>query len=125
MLGFCENCHNITECFIKEVDKTAVIKGKVIKYKGKEAYCIACGEVLFVSELRDYNLYALEEAYRKQEGLVSVLDIKRVLEKYSNEKEKLLSILEIDEEVLSRYLSGDIPQRKHSDLLKRVLESLS
>lgn len=121
MLGFCENCHNITECFIRDIEKTAVIKGKIIKYKGKEAYCISCGEIVFASELRDYNLKVLEEAYRKQEGLVSVLEIKRVLEKYTNEKEKLLSILEIDEELLNRYINGDIPQKNHSDKLKRIL----
>jgi hypothetical protein len=65
MLGFCEKCRNREEYSIKEESKVKTIKGKIIKYIGKEAYCNRCGSNIFVHEIRDYNLKILEKEYRK------------------------------------------------------------
>ena len=63
MKGFCEKCHDMVEYSIREVKKQKEIKGRSIEYTAKEAYCNECGNEIFVSDIRDHNLAALDEAY--------------------------------------------------------------
>ncbi|EES91584.1 MULTISPECIES: type II toxin-antitoxin system antitoxin SocA domain-containing protein [Clostridium] len=123
MLGFCEKCHDMIEYSIKEVDKNKSIKSKNIKYKGKEAYCNECGEMIFVSDIRDYNLKMLDEAYRNEEKLILVSEIEDILNKYDIGKRPLSLLLGWGEGTLTRYLNGDIPTKQYSDILKRILEN--
>ncbi|KMT22648.1 type II toxin-antitoxin system antitoxin SocA domain-containing protein [Clostridium cylindrosporum] len=125
MLGFCEKCHDMTEYFIEEVDKEKCIKGKNINYKGREAYCKGCREEIFVSDIRDYNLQMLDDAYRNHEGLILISEIEGILEKYSIGKRPLSLLLGWGEGTLTRYLNGDIPTKQYSDTLKRILEDSS
>ncbi len=67
MKGFCENCRDMVDYSVKAVNKEKTIKGKTIRYVGKEAYCEACKEEIFVAEIRDYNLMQLDTAYREVE----------------------------------------------------------
>lgn len=125
MLCFCEKCHDMVECSIKEIDKSKCIKGKNIKYKGKEAYCNECGEPIFLSDVRDYNLKMLDEAYRKEEDLILVSQIKDILKKYNIGKRPMSLLLGWGEGTLTRYLNGDIPTKQYSDTLKRILQNVS
>jgi putative zinc finger/helix-turn-helix YgiT family protein len=121
MKGFCEKCHEMVEYSIKEVKKEKNIKGKNIKYIGKEAYCNECGSEIFVPEIRDYNLAMLDKAYREKEGLISVAEIELILKKYDVGKRPLSLLLGWGEGTLTRYLDGDIPSKQYSDILKRLL----
>ena len=58
MKGFCENCRDMVDYSVAIVEKEKKIKGKTIRYMGKEAYCEKCNEEIFVAEIRDYNLYS-------------------------------------------------------------------
>ena len=72
MKGFCEKCRNIVEYSVKTVNKEKLLKGKNLKYISKVAYCNECKEEIFVPEIRDYNLNALDNAYRDSEDLIKV-----------------------------------------------------
>ena len=122
MKGFCENCRDIFEYRVKMIEKEKKIKGSLVKYTARVAYCDICKEEIFVPELRDYNLKALDAAYRKLEGLISVEDIEKVLTKYNIGKRPLSLLLGWGEGTLTRYLDGDIPTKTYSDFLKRILE---
>ena len=122
MLGFCEKCHDMIEYEVREVKKEKNIKGKRIEYVGKEAYCRECGEEMFVAEIRDYNLQMLDEAFRKQENLITVKEIEKILEVYDIRKRPLSLLLGWGECTVTRYLNGDIPTKQYSDILKKILE---
>lgn len=122
MKGFCEKCHDIVEYSIREVKKQKEIKGRSIEYTAKEAYCNECGNEIFVSDIRDHNLAALDEAYREKEGLISVPEIQLILDRYNIGKRPLSLLLGWGEGTLTRYLDGDIPTRQYSDTLKRLLD---
>ena len=66
MLGFCEQCHEMTDYYIRDEKKQKTIKGENVEYIGKEAYCSKCDSEIFVKELRDYNLTMLDKAYREK-----------------------------------------------------------
>lgn len=120
-MGFCEKCHNKVEYTVREVQKTKNIKGKAITYTGKEAFCEECGNEIFATEIRDYNLQKLDEAFRENEKLISVSDIESILKKYNIGKRPLSLLLGWGEGTLTRYLNGDIPSKQYSDILQRIL----
>ena len=122
MKGFCEKCRDTVEYNVKMVDKEKEIKGKVLKYVGKVAYCDKCKEEIFVPEIRDYNLRELDIAYRESENLIRIVDIERILEKYDIGKRPLSLLLGWGEGTLTRYVDGDTPSKPYSDMLKRILE---
>ena len=122
MKGFCETCRDMVEYRIKLIDKEKKIKGSTVKYTAKVAYCDICKEEIFIPELRDYNLKALDAAYRKKEDLISVKDLEKILSKYNIGKRPLSLLLGWGEGTLTRYLDGDIPTKPYSNTLKRILE---
>lgn len=121
MLGFCERCHEMVEYSVNDEEKQKNIKGNNIEYMGKEAYCNECGSELFVSDIRDYNLSALDKVFREKEGLISLGEIQLILDKYDVGKRPLSLLLGWGEGTLTRYLDGDIPTKQYSDILKNIL----
>ena len=66
MKGFCEDCREYNEYQIREIDRVNEIKGSVIHFKEKVAYCLECGNEIFVSELRDKNLATIEDESKNE-----------------------------------------------------------
>jgi putative zinc finger/helix-turn-helix YgiT family protein len=123
MKAFCEECRDYVEYQIKEIDRTKEIKGRVIHFTEKIAYCSECGGEIFVSELRDENLAALDSSFRLVEGLITVPEIHDMLETYYIGKRPMSLLLGWGETTLTRFLNGDIPSKTYSDLLRRMHES--
>lgn len=121
MMGFCEKCHDIVEYTIRGEKKEKMIKGKNIEYMGKEAYCNECGSEIFVAELRDANLVALDKAYREKEDLIFQSEVEEILRKYDIGKRPLSLLLGWGEGTITRYLNGGIPTKLYSDILRKVL----
>lgn len=95
---------------------------KFILWK-KVAFCSECGSEVFVPDLRDENLELMDKAYRKSEELISVSEIKEILDKYDIGKRPLSQLLGWGETTLTRFVSGDIPSKAYSDMLKMINES--
>jgi len=119
---FCETCREFVDYNEELNEKQKKIKGLTISYLEKIAHCKKCGEEIFVSELRDYNLKVLDSEYRKAAGLISMEDISTILEKYNIGKRPLSLLLGWGEGTLTRYVNGDIPTKAYSDKLKQILD---
>lgn len=120
MLVLCEFCRDMVKYSTKDVSKVTVIRGKQYHYVGKEANCEECKSEIFVPNIHDYNLEKLDHAYRQQEQLVTISEIREVLEKYKIGKRPLSLLLGWGEVTLTRYVNGDIPTKQYSDILKRL-----
>ncbi|MDA2384706.1 DUF4065 domain-containing protein [Bacillus cereus] len=120
MLALCEFCRDMVKYSTKDVSKVTVIRGKQYHYVGKEANCEECKSEIFVPNIHDYNLEQLDHAYRQQEQLVTISEIREVLEKYKIGKRPLSLLLGWGEVTLTRYVNGDIPTKQYSDILKRL-----
>lgn len=117
---FCEECRNDVSYVETSVPTVGTIKEKKYHYVGKEAHCTECGSQLFISELSDFNLRALYEVYRKENGIISLEQIREIPEKYSIGKRPLSLLLGWGEQTFSRYTDGDIPTKQYSDTLLRI-----
>ncbi len=117
---FCEECRNDVNYIETSVQMTGTIKEKVYHYAGKEAHCADCGSELFVPEFSDFNLRALYDVFRKENGLISLEKIREIPEKYAIGKRPLSLLLGWGEQTFSRYAEGDIPTKQYSDTLLRI-----
>ena len=117
---FCEECRNDVDYIEAAVLMSSTIKEKNYCYVGKEAHCADCGSQIFIPELSDYNLRALYDVYRKENGIISLEQIREIPEKYAIGKRPLSLLLGWGEQTFSRYADGDIPTKQYSDILVHI-----
>lgn len=116
----CEECRNDVNFVETSVPMIGTIKDREYHYIGKEAHCAVCDSELFVPEFSDFNLRALYDVYRKENGLISLEQILEIPEKYAIGKRPLSLLLGWGEQTFSRYADGDIPTKQYSDTLLRI-----
>lgn len=75
--GFCEECNNLVEYEIKEIDEKIEIKGKEYNYKRLIGYCKNCGEEISSNEINDENLIRIDNAYRNEENIIKTEEINK------------------------------------------------
>lgn len=123
MKAFCEECRDYMTYHVETIDRTKEIKSRSVNFSEQVAYCDTCNSELFVTDLRDHNLAAMDAAYRAAEVLITVAEIKGILEKYDIGKRPMSLLLGWGETTLTRFVSGDIPSKTYSDLLRRIHRS--
>lgn len=72
MKSFCEKCRDKVEAIIIERLTSTNIKGKTAQYTAKIAYCTKCGHEVFIPELRDQNLQAIESSLKSYSPFKSI-----------------------------------------------------
>lgn len=119
---FCEECRNDVTYTVSRTQMEGAIKGKKYSYTGKEAHCDDCGSEVYVAELNDYNLKALYDAYRVENGIVSHDIVVAIPEKYAIGKRPLSLLLGWGEQTYSRYYDGDLPTKQYSQILQKIYD---
>ncbi len=89
------------------------------------AVCDECGEEMNIPGLIDRNIQEVDEQYRAYEGIVSIDDIEKLMKIYKIGKGPLSLALGFGEVTITRYLSGQIPSKEYSDILRTALSSPS
>lgn len=122
-VSFCEYCMKENDYEVHEVNKTSILKDEEISYISKEAICNKCDNEIFISDICDYNLKILYEEYKKKYNIIKVMELQRIIIKYSINEEPLSLLLGWKKETISRFLDGDMPTSSHSDILKKIYEN--
>ena len=65
------------------------IKDMELEYEEYYGICDNCKSELFVPGVTDQNEERIEELYRKRKNLITISEIKKILNKYNIEKRKL------------------------------------
>lgn len=120
---FCTVCRRETEYMLREDTVQKLIRGKEYSFKVYHAFCSECGEEMDIPGLADYNMQSIDRQYRQMENLVSIDDIKKLMEIYHLGKAPLSCALGFGEITITRYLYGQIPSREYSDIIRRALTS--
>lgn len=110
---------------VEVIEEKAItlVRGKEVSYLSKIAQCPNCHNELYVGEINDENLDRIDEAYKKQENIITIDEINDILEMYCIGKRPLSKLLGFGEITVTRFLDGKIPSKKSSDVLKEVLSS--
>lgn len=117
----CWNCRKRVSYRIKARKDERIIKGVAYSFNEKYALCDECGEEITVPGLDDENEHLIDNIYRKDNDLITIDEINTILEKYNIEKRPLSKLLGMGELTITRYLEGQLPSRRYSTLLQRLL----
>ena len=119
----CAYCRKLVSYEIQVRKEKIFVKDTEIEYGEKYGVCSVCGNELTVPGLDDENENKIEEIYRKKNGYVTIQEINQILEKYRVEKRPLSNLLGWGELTITRYLDGQLPGKKYSDVLIQLLHS--
>lgn len=122
-VDFCTVCRKETEYTLKKRNITKMIKDIPYTFSITVAVCNECGEEMSIPGLMDKNIREVDEQYRAYEGIVSVDDIEKLMKLYKIGKAPLSLALGFGEVTIARYLSGQIPSKEYSDIIKKALTS--
>lgn len=125
MFGFCDECRDMVKYTIDTREGLSEVKGEEVKYAEKIALCNECGKEIFISEIMDENLKAIDEAYRSDKDLITIEEIEEILEKYDIGKKPLSSLLGWSDVTVTRYIDGQLPSKQYSDELYNILQNPS
>ena len=117
----CWNCRKSVPYRIKARKDERIIKGVAYSFDEKYALCEVCGEEITVPGLDDENEHQIDNIYRIDNDLITIDDIKIILEKYNIEKRPLSKLLGLGELTITRYLEGQLPSKRYSTMLQRLL----
>lgn len=122
-VDFCTQCRKETAYQLRKKIIPKVIKEKIYNFEIIIAVCDECGEEMDVPGLIDLNIKSIDEQYRKEEGLISIDDIQKIMDIYNIGKAPLSLALGFGEITITRYLLGQMPSKEYSDIIKKALSS--
>lgn len=122
-VDFCTQCRKETAYQLRKKIVQKVIKEKTYDFEIIVAVCDECGEEMDIPGLMDINMKSIDEQYRKEEGLVSVDDIQKIMDIYNIGKAPLSVALGFGEITITRYLAGQMPSKEYSNIIKKSLSS--
>ncbi|MBR6282176.1 MAG: DUF4065 domain-containing protein [Lachnospiraceae bacterium] len=122
---FCIECRKQTEYMLQKKKIVKTVRDKEYTFEITVAVCSECGEEMSIPGLLDVNVQEVDAQYRAAEGLISIADIKKLMEIYKIGKAPLSLALGFGEVTIPRYLEGQIPSKEYSDIVKSALSSPS
>ncbi|MGN1413927.1 MAG: Panacea domain-containing protein [Anaerovoracaceae bacterium] len=120
---FCTECRRETEYVLQKKNIVKTIKDKIYNFHITAAVCTECGREMCPPGLIDKNVQEMDEQYRAVEGIVTTEDIEKMMKLYKIGKAPLSLALGFGEITVTRYLSGQIPSKEYSDILRKALSS--
>lgn len=122
-LDFCMECRRDTEYEIKKTVSKETIKDKDYEFILTTAICKECGEEMGIPGLIDLNIRERDKQYRRIEGIISIEDIKKLMDIYHIGKAPLSLALGFGEVTVARYLDGQMPSKNYSDIMRNALSN--
>ena len=123
MFDFCTSCRKETSYKMRKKTVSKVIKDKIYEFEITVAVCDECEKEMDIPGLLDSNIKSIDEQYRQAEWLISVDDIQKLMDIYNIGKSPLSIALGFGEITITRYMSGQMPSKEYSDIIKKALFS--
>lgn len=120
---FCTVCRKNTVYMLRKRNIKKTINDKEYTFRITSAVCRECGGEISIPGLIDKNIQEVDAQYRAYEGIVSIDDIEKLMEVFKIGKEPLSLALGFEKLTVTRYLSGQIPSKEDSDILRKALSS--
>lgn len=120
MKVFCVHCLKDKDYVTKRVIAKGAFNGVEVKYIKTLAYCVDCGQEVYVEDLAENNIVAYQDAYCQKVGLVKLSSIRRIPIIYNIGIRPLSKLLGFGEITYTRYYEGYIPRKIYSDMLMKI-----
>lgn len=120
-MAFCMECRKETAYGLHKTPITKTIREKEYQFLITTAHCKECGCEVGVKGILDYNAKEIDKQFREVEGIVSSEEIEKLGKIYSLGKAPLSIALGFGEVTIARYLTGQIPSKEYSDIMRAAL----
>lgn len=120
---FCPHCMNFVDSRIEQKTENYTVKGREVQVCADVRVCAECGTTLFDRELDQESLVKAYAVYRKEMGLLSPEDIKRIRQKYRLSQTAFAKVLGLGEKTIARYESGSIQDEAQNNLIQLMEDS--
>ena len=120
--SFCEHCRQEVNYLLGSTVIKEEFKGNQYEYLGQKAVCPRCRSELHAAEVREHNLKAFSDAYRRVNGILSLEKIREIPHRYAIGKRPLSLLLGWGAMTFSRYWQGELPTRHYAGMLKRIYD---
>ena len=122
-INFCTVCRKETEYTLQKRDVVKTIRDKNYTFNITVAVCETCGKEMAIPGLINKNIQEVDQQYRAFENIVSMDDMEKLMKIYKIGKAPLSLALGFGEVTIQRYLSGQIPSKEYSDVMRKALSS--
>ena len=122
---FCVYCREVRPYSAVRKNIRERIRDKDCSFVITAYVCGCCGHEMSVPGVFDLNSREIDEQYRRAESIVSIEDIRDLMEIFNIGKTPLSLALGFGEITITRYLDGQVPSREYSDVIRRALSSPS
>lgn len=119
----CAECRSIQAYDIRTEQCDREWNGQKYKFNKRIAICRKCGHRVTVPGLEDLNESEFEIKCRDANDYIQISDLTDILIKYDVDKRPLSKVLGLGEHTIENYLNGQLPSKRYSDMLRRVLTS--
>lgn len=122
---FCVCCREVKPYSVVKKTINKRIRDKDYSFVITAYVCDCCHHEMGVPGVFDLNSREIDEQYRKAESIVSIEDIRDLMEIFNIGKTPLSLALGFGEITITRYLEGQVPSKEYSDVIRRALCSPS
>ena len=122
-MRFCTECREERAYGMRRIPYEKCIREKSYVFEITEAFCETCGTPVSVPGLMDRNATEIDRQYREAEGIVGIDEIEHLMDVYHLGKAPLSYALGFGEITITRYLTGHVPSKEYSAIIKMALES--
>ena len=120
---FCVCCREVKPYSVVKKNVKERIRDKDYSFVITTYVCDCCHHEMGVPGVFDLNSREIDEQYRKAESIVSIEDIRDLMEIFNIGKTPLSLALGFGEITITRYIEGQVPSKEYSDVIRRALSS--
>lgn len=117
---YCENCHKDVNAKIEREEVKYTIANSQVIIECDVPRCVECGEELNDNDLFEKNSKLARDKYIEQFNILSVQEIKDIINKYDIGATILSKVLGWGDITITRYLNGKLPSKIYSDKLREI-----
>ena len=120
--AYCPVCHRFVDFKSERRKANTELDGRRYSYWVIQAICDECGANATYPPYQEAAGMAFNEAVREGEGLIPLSVVLDIPKKYAIGKRPLSRLLGWGEHTYSQLMSGQTPNREHSDTLQRMYD---
>lgn len=117
MKKYCENCKRYVSTQLTEKIEVYNVYEDIVKIKAKVLICPECGNEFYSEKFDNDTLIRAYGIYRKKHNLLFPEEIKKIREQYGLSQSDFTTLLNWDNNAISKYENGSIQNKNRNDLL--------
>lgn len=122
MKTFCFNCSHEEDVRIVSEEEFLDFRDVKVHVQQKHAFCCSCGAEVFPDCVVNENVSVANDAYREALGIITVSEMRIILERYDIGARPLSLLLGWGENTIERQMKHTMPDLDHSNRLKALMD---